>query len=358
MRITWVLPPLDMTGGNRVVSIYADRLKRRGHQVVAVSVAPGRPSFRGIVRSIVKERRWPATAGPQPSHFDSLDVEVRRLAHAGPVTDGDVPDADVVIATWWETAEWVTALAPAKGAKVHFVQDHEVWAGQRDRVDAVYRLPLARIVISGWLRDMLRKEYQQEAIALIGNSVDTVRFDAPPRGKQAVPTVGLVYVTKHNKGTDIALKAFALAAERVPGLRLAAMGNERVADTLPLPPGSDFTFQARDNAARDLYARCDAWLFPTRWEGYGLPILEAMACRTPVIGAPAGAAPELIAKGGGILVAPEDPQAMADAIVRVCTMPDAEWRALSEAARATATGFTWDDATTQFEETLRKVATG
>jgi len=42
-----------------------------------------------------------------------------------------------------------------------------------------------------------------------------------------------------------------------------------------------------------------------------LPILEAMACRTPVIGTPAGPAPELLGAGGGILVRPEDPADMA-----------------------------------------------
>src|SRR5206468_12573099 len=143
--------------------------------------------------------------------------------HAGPITDRDVPDADVVIATWWETAEWVAGLAPAKGAKVHFVQDHETWGGTRERVDAVYRLPLAKIVISGWLRDVLRNQYQQEPAALIGNSVDTAKFDVPPRGKQAVPTLGLTYATKQNKGTDISLRAFDLAAKDVPGLKLVVM---------------------------------------------------------------------------------------------------------------------------------------
>ena len=38
MRITFVVPPLDLTGGLRVISIYADQLQRRGHQVVVIAV--------------------------------------------------------------------------------------------------------------------------------------------------------------------------------------------------------------------------------------------------------------------------------------------------------------------------------
>ena len=104
------------------------------------------------------------------------------------------------------------------------------------------------------------------------------------------------------------------------------MSNERVADFLPLPPGTDFTFQARDPwPATWLRSAAMPGCSPRGWEGYGLPVLE-MACRTPVIGTPAGArAPELIAKGGGILVPPEGHAPMADAIVRFVRLPDAEW---------------------------------
>src|SRR5262249_39465262 len=114
-----------------------------------------------------------------------------------------------------------------------------------------------------------------------------------------------------------------------------------------------FVTEARDQTLRDAYAGCDAWLSGTREEGFGLPILEAMACRTPVIATPAGAAPELLAKGGGLLVPHEDPAAMAQAIVQICSLPEPEWKALSDAALATATGYTWDDATDLFEKALQ-----
>jgi glycosyltransferase involved in cell wall biosynthesis len=94
------------------------------------------------------------------------------------------------------------------------------------------------------------------------------------------------------------------------------------------------------------------WLWSSRSEGFGLPILEAMACRTPVIATPAGAAPELLSGGGGFLVKPEDPEDMARAIERVSRMKDPQWLPLSEAAYRTATKFTWDQATDLFEAAL------
>ncbi len=106
---------------------------------------------------------------------------------------------------------------------------------------------------------------------------------------------------------------------------------------------------------KTIYAQCDAWLFGSRVEGFGLPILEAMACRTPVIATPAGAAPELIAQGGGILVPPESPQAMADAIITLCQMAQRDWLNLSAQAYACALNYDVNQACRQFESVLKQI---
>src|SRR5262249_26475477 len=155
------------------------------------------------------------------------------LSHTGPVTDGDVPDADVVIASWWETAYWVAGLSPAKGLKAHFVQGYEVFGGKPEMVDAAYRLPLAKIVISAWLGRLLQKKFHQDPVAVVHNSVDTERFQTPPRGKQSVPTVGMIYSPDFIKGCDVALQAVALAKTAMPNLRLVAMGYDQVEESLP-----------------------------------------------------------------------------------------------------------------------------
>jgi glycosyltransferase involved in cell wall biosynthesis len=76
-----------------------------------------------------------------------------------------------------------------------------------------------------------------------------------------------------------------------------------------------------------------------------------------VIGTPAGAAPELIRQGGGQLVPPEDPVAIAEAIVNLCSQPGDQWQALSAAAYQTASRYSWEDATTLFEAALEVALT-
>ena len=112
-----------------------------------------------------------------------------------------------------------------------------------------------------------------------------------------------------------------------------------------MPPGTEFFQRPAQDQIAALYARCDAWLFASRIDSFGLPVLEAMACHTPVVGVPVGAAPELLADGAGVLVPSESPQAMADAVVDLLTRPEADWEAMSARAHARAHGYTWEHAT-------------
>jgi len=358
MRITIILPADSLAGGIRVLALYAQRLAAKGHLVNVVQPRHRSPSLPQIIRSLRAEHRWPENPNQRYSHFDSLGQQnLRRivLSHAGPVTEADVPDADLVLASWWETAEWVWALPPSKGVKAHFMQDYEIWGGNIERVDATCRLPMPKIVIANWVADLLSSRFGQVAAAIIPNSVDTKVFAAPPRGKRPVPTVGFTYSPMRSKGADIAIAAINLARAKLPALNAMCFGAARATRDLPVPASCTFHYSLPDSELPGVYGSCDSWLFATRKEGFGLPILEAMACRTPVIGSPAGAAPELIARGGGILVPMEDPEAMATAIVSVAGMSEQEWRALSDAAHANANTYTWDRATERFEAALLEI---
>src|SRR5215212_4377597 len=114
MRITFVLNHVNMNGGIRVIAIYADRLKRRGHDVVIVARPRPIPPISDRFRSLLKGKGWPADPNTLPDHFDNVDADLRVIEKRRPIEDRDVPDADVVIATWWETAPWVAAMSPAK----------------------------------------------------------------------------------------------------------------------------------------------------------------------------------------------------------------------------------------------------
>jgi len=99
-----------------------------------------------------------------------------------------------------------------------------------------------------------------------------------------------------------------------------------------------------------LYSGATAFLFPTYYEGFGLPILEAMACGTPVLTGNIGAAPET-AGGHGLLVDPFDIDSIAFGIDKVLTIPPTA----RDKAREYALSFTWARCAEKTIEVYRSV---
>jgi len=368
VRITFIIPKPNLSGGVRVVAIYAKHLAARGHEVTVVSTPAPQPRLRHRIRRLLLDwHSWrdhlepwinpTKLANTEASHLDNVDVPHHVIDRFRPITDRDVPDGDVVIATWWETAEWVAGLSPRKGAKAYFIQHYEVFDYLPvERVKATWRLPLRKITISKWLVELASREYGDHKVWLVPNSVDMNQFRAPPRGRQERPTVGLLYSTLKWKGVDVSLRAIEKARERVPSLHLIAFGATPVVGQLPLPADAKFHLLPAQDMLRILYSSCDVWLCGSYSEGFHLPLLEAMACRCPVVSTSCGGPVDIIESGrNGYLVPVGDSDALADRLVDVLSLDDAKWRAMSDAALATATQYSWEDATKLLESALREI---
>jgi glycosyltransferase involved in cell wall biosynthesis len=101
-----------------------------------------------------------------------------------------------------------------------------------------------------------------------------------------------------------------------------------------------------------LYGAAAALALPSRYEGFGLPVLEAMSVGCPVLAGHVCALPEVV-DGGGVLLDPDDPVAWADAIGRL--VADPAWRAdLASRGRARAAAFTWDRAADLLDDLYRR----
>lgn len=358
MRVTFVLPAISLAGGIRVLAIYADRLQRRGHKVTVVSVPHARPSLWSKLKVVASGHGWPKMPLADQSYFENLAVPHFVLESERPISERDVPDADVVLATFWRTAPWVAALPPCKGVKAILLQGYEVSPGRSDpAMDEAWKLPLRKILISKWLVDLAQDRFGDHDVFHVPNSVDTSQFYASPRNKQPIPTVGFLYATSHLKGVDVSLAALELLRTKLPNLRAIAFGAEHVSPVLPLPEWIEFHFRPPQDGIRQLYARCDVWLCGSRREGFHLPPLEAMACRCPVVSTRVGGPLDTIDNGvNGYLADGEDAAALADQLLKVLRLNEQKWRTMSDAALATATRYTWDDAADLLERALQACA--
>ena len=361
MRVSFILPTLDYSGGNRVVAVHAAGLIERGHRVDVLVARPRRQILRESIGRILRGGldATPASGvnDRRGSHVEDVGLIPIIARRPGPVLATDVPDADVIVATWWETAEWVLTMPRAKGAKVYFVQHYEVFDyTPKDRVEATYRAPLSRITISKWLQEMLARDFGDNHVDLVPNGVDAAHFSCTSRGRQREPTVGFIASTIPFKGLDTALAALSRLQAYVPALRVLAFGGETLTPAairgLPL----QYIEKPTQVEIRDLYSSCDVWLAPSLSEGFGLPVLEAMACRTPVVSTRTGwAAHGIVAGINGHLAEPGDDAMLAHHLASVLSLDNQAWRRMSDAAHRTASALDWPTSTALFEAALLRL---
>jgi alpha-1,3-rhamnosyl/mannosyltransferase len=167
------------------------------------------------------------------------------------------------------------------------------------------------------------------------------------RARYGLPGRVVLYpaMTHPHKGHVVLIEALEPLATREPDLRLVLIGGagaaeQCVADTIA---GTRRPFVVRPGRVPDsdrdgLLALASCLAFPSRYEGFGAPVIEAMAAGCPVVAADATALREVVADAG-VLVAPEDVAAWTKAIADVLD-DDARHRSLAAAGRIRATLFT------------------
>jgi glycosyltransferase involved in cell wall biosynthesis len=105
-----------------------------------------------------------------------------------------------------------------------------------------------------------------------------------------------------------------------------------------------------------LYAAADLFVLPSRFEGYGMAYAEAIAHGVPVVGTRAGAVPDTVPEGAGVLVPPDDVDALAAVLRRLIASP-AERERLAAGARAAAPTFpSWQESAALFARVLEQIA--
>ena len=147
-------------------------------------------------------------------------------------------------------------------------------------------------------------------------------------------------------------EAFAMLRETRPQLRLVLTGGglERLE---PLPEGVESLGSVSPEHLASLYRRAACLVFPSLYEGFGLPVLEAMACGCPVAASSAGAIPE-VAGDAAVLFDPTDVTAMAEAMLEADRRRDE----LSTLGITRASGYTWDETARRHEDVYAAAVSG
>lgn len=102
------------------------------------------------------------------------------------------------------------------------------------------------------------------------------------------------------------------------------------------------------------YSGASLFLFPSLYEGFGLPLVEAMACGVPIVASDTSSIPEVV-QGAAILASPDRPEDFADAVTRVTTDRDLRDEMIKKGLER-ARCFRWDQTASQILEVLKEVS--
>ena len=365
MKITFLLPGIDLSGGVKVVATYAKMLSKRGHDVNVVF--PRKP-LTVNPRSWVSRARayWRQKAHPDRGHFSGYDhllkpARVSKESHPllpggmFPVLRNDIPDADVIIATYWETAFWIAELPKSFGNPFYLIQHYETWdcdEKQLQRMQGSWQLPLRKIVVARWLKDLAREKFNDPGALLLHNGVDLEHFNSPLRKMNETPSVGFTYSWAPWKRSDLLAEVVERVRRTIPDLQVRTFGQYNPSSRMPYPQGGKHVFQPSQSEIPGLYASVDVWLLGSDTEGFGLPVLEAMACRTPVVTTACDGTVDIARDCEGAILTPtDDPERMAEAVLSILTDRKG-WEKRSTAARKRAELFRWDKACDALEAIL------
>lgn len=199
-----------------------------------------------------------------------------------------VRDADVSIATSWPTAYPVYHFSKAKGKKYYLIQDYEAWNSNIKYVDRSYTLPLKRIVCSGHMQKIIRNKFGSEC-ELIYIGLDRNRFNNENKIYNNPPVITFQDHSLPNKNVEQAVYTAEKLKAEYPDLKFRAFGIRKYHK---MPDYIEFTQNPDDKTLTNIYSTSDIFLFSSKYEGFGSPPSEAMACKCCIVANKVAAIPE------------------------------------------------------------------
>lgn len=359
MKISFILPHAghNPIGGFKVAYEYANGLAQRGHEVTAVHApicyyGDSRPLLPVRNSLVFCGRMIGLRGGFRPHNWFQIDPRVKMLWV--PSLDRRwIPSADAVIATAWNTSEWVAGYPAAKGSKYYLIQHQESLFPNTDthRAMATWKLPLRKIVIARWLEEIASGLGEESVYIPNGLDFDAFGLDLPLLERDPCRLI-MLYHDLDWKGSRDGLAAMSIAKKEIPGLKATLFG----VPTKPegLPDWIEYVRKPAQMELRRLYNEAAIFVSPSWAEGWPLPPAEAAQCGAALCLTDIGGHREYAVAGESALLSPpKDSDALARNILAL--VKDSELRTrLALCAHGFIQQFTWDLAVQRMEKYVRE----
>lgn len=347
MKVVFLLPGSAHApiGGFKVIYEYANGLARAGHGITVVSPAvldlkaPISLRARGLLRyaqrSLDKSFR--------PDGWFARDPRV-QVKFVPTLAEHNIPDADAIVASAWQTAEIAAGYSARKGRKLFLIHDYEHYKVAppevRRRIAATFHAGFYNIVTSPAGEEMLA-ECGAKVDAVIPNAIDlalykvSVSIDAAERD-----LLGFPYRHEPFKGTGDAIAALVIVRERFRDIKIWTFGPLRGGQ--PPPGWITHHKDISDEQLAAMYNRTKIFVTPSHYEGWGLPGSEAMACGAALVTTDSIGVRAYAKDGVNALFSPpRSPESLARNIMELLAQDDLRVKLATSAAESMR-AFSWE----------------
>lgn len=278
-KINFILPfkPRRPAGGFRVMYEYANRLAQKGYDIHLIY--PLETQFMEYRMPYILRYLSSKIEGFSTSRWFKFDPRI-KMSYVPMVEEKYLPDADIVIATWWSTVLEMSKLSPSKGRKINLIQGFENWEGRVDLLYKSYDLPeVTNVVVASYLHDIVR-QHTRKPIEIIHNAISKTDFDIDLPIEDRNPNkVTMTYSVQPIKGSQFGLEALLQAKEEIPELEVELFGVCPEPANLP----SWVSYHRAPNNLREIYNRNAILLSNSFTEGFPLTPAEGMFCGCALI---------------------------------------------------------------------------
>jgi len=296
LRVNYLLEDTALFGGVRVPLHHANLLHRHGYEVRVISRG-SRPDWYEIEAPFI-----------EVSHF----------------TADNIPEADLNIATYWTTIGPTVSLPV--GVAVHYCQGFEAsYTHNQDEHPLIleaYSLPLPAFAVSPHIAELVRNRFGRP-VRIVPPALESGWRPRLRFGPKHPPRVLVLHPFEIDwKGVETAIAAVELLCREGFEVRLVRISQWPLTDAeRDLTRPDEFHCRLTHRDVARIMSGCDLLIAPS-WEqeGFGLPVIEAMACEVPVIGSDSGEIPHVINEAG--LIFPESrADRLAEQLTRLQTDP-------------------------------------
>lgn len=308
MKIVYCVAQCNaISGGLRVIFEHVNRLSLRGHTVEIWTLDPYLGNAPFPIGVPIKHI---------PNDYDFSRQKLHKL-HFGAIKG---VEPDIFVAGSYPAIFGYTSISNAK--PFWYLQHDEAIAVATEILPTYFealKLPVSFLCNSLWTKETLAAKYKVEA-EIIKYGIDTALFYPEKDQRLISSSLSLVFVYDGQdwKGVDDMFLAIKEVKKKIPKLNLLVISKFQSF-------GHDFSglsaqvfIKPIQNELRRVYSSATIFVSSSWHEGFGLPGLEAMACGVPVVTTDSGGVREYaIPEETAVVVPPQNPQALADAIVRV-----------------------------------------